>query len=424
MNVRMKKIKSQIEVPGDKSISHRALMIASISKGVSSIENFLFSHDSLSTMSCLRDLGVRIDVLDNRVRVYGNGLHSFKKYDGVLDARNSGTTIRLLSGILSGSDFSSVITGDDSLRRRPMDRIIKPLSLMGANIFSLSDNKYAPLYINGCELSAINYNMEVDSAQVKSCILFAGLHCNEESVIYENIKTRDHTERMLKYFNANINIDDKRISIRSGELQGRNISIPGDISSASFFMVLASCIQGSELIVRNVGVNHTRTGIVDVLIKMGVNVEFLNRRYNYFEEVCDIKVSGCCKLKGVLIEGDIIPRLIDEIPIICVLAAFSKGETIIKGIDELRYKESNRVKSIVDEFTKLGIEICEFDEGIKIVGGNPIKGCEVDSHNDHRIAMSLMILSCISGEDISIRNMECVDISFPGFYDVLREVIK
>lgn len=424
MNIRSKKIKSVISISGDKSISHRALMVSAISNGISTIHNFLFSQDSLATMECLRNLGIRIEVDDYKVRVFGNGLYSLKKYEGILDAKNSGTTIRIMSGILSGSNFDSIIDGDKSLRLRPMDRIIKPLSLMGGEIFSLNQDKYAPLSICGRELNSISYKMEIDSAQVKSCILFAGLYCDGVTKIVENIRTRDHTERMLGYFGGNIQINGNTILIQKGELEGREISIPGDISSASFFIVLASCIDGSELLIRDVGINETRIGIINVLRSMGANIEFINIHRNYFEEVCDIKVHGTSSLVGTLIEGDIIPTLIDEIPIICVLAVFARGETIIKDIEELKYKESNRIKSIVDGFSKLGIEIYEFDNGIRIVGGGRIKGCEVDSYNDHRIAMSFMILSVISGEDIRILNESCVDVSFPNFYDILNYVLR
>ncbi|BAK81596.1 3-phosphoshikimate 1-carboxyvinyltransferase [Candidatus Arthromitus sp. SFB-rat-Yit] len=424
MNIRSKKIKSVINIPGDKSISHRALMISSISNGVSVIHKFLFSKDSLATMECLKNLGVKIEIDDSRIKVFGNGLYSLKKYDDVLDAKNSGTTIRIMSGILSGSSFDSIIDGDESLRARPMDRIIKPLSLMGAGIYSLKKDKFAPLNISGRKLNSISYNMEIDSAQVKSCILFAGLYCDGITKIIENVKTRDHTERMINYFGGNIQIDKNVISIQRGEMEAREISIPGDISSASFFMVLASCIDGSELLIKDVGINETRTGIINVLRSMGADIEFINVHFNYFEEVCDIKVRGTSSLFGTLIEGDIIPTLIDEIPIICVLAAFAKGETIIKNIEELKYKESNRVKSIVDGFVKLGIEIYEFEDGIRIVGGGNIKGCEVNSYNDHRIAMAFMILSVLSGEDIKIINKSCVDISFPSFYEILNYILR
>ncbi|BAK56964.1 3-phosphoshikimate 1-carboxyvinyltransferase [Candidatus Arthromitus sp. SFB-mouse-Japan] len=424
MNIRNKKIKSIINISGDKSISHRALMVSAISNGISTIHNFLFSQDSLATMECLRNLGIRIEVEDYKVRVFGNGLYSLRKYEGILDAKNSGTTIRIMSGILSGSNFDSIIDGDKSLRLRPMDRIIKPLSLMGGKIYALNSDNYAPLSVCGKELNSISYKMEIDSAQVKSCILFAGLYCDGITKVSENIKTRDHTERMIGYFGGNIKINGNTILIQKGEMEGREISIPGDISSASFFMVLASCIDGSELLIKNVGINETRIGIINVLRSMGANIELVNVHCDYFEEVCDIKVYGTKFLVGTLIEGGIIPTLIDEIPIICVLAVFAKGETIIRDIEELKYKESNRIKSIVEGFSKLGIEIYELENGIRIVGGGSIKGCEVDSYNDHRIAMSFMILSVISGEDIRILNKYCVDVSFPNFYDILNYVLR
>lgn len=424
MNIINRKIRAEIRVPGDKSISHRALMISSISKGRTLIHNFLFSYDSLSTLNCLRNLGIDIYIEGDYVRVNGQGLHSYKRYDGVLDAGNSGTTMRLLCGILSGMEFDSVIDGDSSLKKRPMDRIIKPLTQMGAKIYGDKENNFAPLYIRGGNINAISYNMEVNSAQVKSSILFAGLYANGCTEVYERVRTRDHTERMLKYFGSNIIIDGGKISISKGELYGRDILIPGDLSSASFFMVLAACIDGSELVIKNVGFNETRTGIIDVLREMGVTIEIFNLHNDYLEDVCDIKIYGTSFLRPINIEGDIIPRLIDEIPIICVLAAFAEGESTIRNVEELKYKESNRVLSIVEEFRKLNIDICEIEDGIKIIGGNNINGCVVDSHNDHRIAMAISILSCISGENIEIRNRNCINISFPEFYDILESILK
>ncbi len=424
LNKRLRRIKSEISVPGDKSISHRALMISAISKGITKISNFLFSQDSMSTLKCLRNLGVNIEIDRCNVWVHGNGLYSFRFYDGVLDVGNSGTTIRLLSGILSGNKFKSIIDGDASIRRRPMDRIIKPLSLMGANIFGSDENKFAPIYIKGNDLKSINYKMEMDSAQVKSCILFAGLYADSVTKIYENVKTRDHTERMLKHFSSKITIDDKVVSIEKSELICNDVLIPGDISSASFFMVLAAGIEGSEILIRDVGINPTRTGIIDVLRIMGVDIELLNIRENCFEEICDIKVYGPRILKPISISGDIMPRLIDEIPIICVLCCFANGESVIRDIDELRHKESDRIDSIISEFKKLGIDICEIKNGIKIHGGKGIRSAVVNNHNDHRIAMALDILSNISGVEIEMHNRDCVNISFPLFYENLRKILE
>ena len=419
-----RRIKSEIGVPGDKSISHRALMVSSISIGITKISNFLFSHDSISTLNCLRDLGVKIEMNNRDILVHGNGLYSFKSYDGILDVRNSGTTIRLLSGILSGNKIKSVIDGDDSIRRRPMDRIIKPLSLMGARIFGKNGEDFAPIYIEGNDLKSICYKMEIHSAQVKSCILFAGLYGDSVTKIFESVKTRDHTERMLKYFGSQIEIEDKTISIKKSELVSNDVMIPGDISSASFFMVLAAGIEGAEILIRDVGINSTRTGIIDVLKMMGVTVELLNVRERCFETVCDVKVYGSARLNSVSIRGDIIPRLIDEIPIICVLCCFAEGVSKIENIGELRYKESDRIASIISEFRKLGVSIYEIEDGIEIHGGGKIKPAVVDSHNDHRIAMALNILTYISGVDIKIRNKDCVDVSFPLFYEKLRQILK
>ncbi len=420
----MKKIKAEIVLPGDKSISHRALMIGSISKGVTCIDNFLVSEDSLSTLSCLRNLGCDISLDGNKVKVYGNGLYSYKKYDGVLDSGNSGTTIRLLSGILSGQEFLSVISGDLSLRKRPMRRIITPLKKMGAFITGEGGDNYAPLKIKGGNLSPICYNMEVNSAQVKSSILLAGLYSSGETMVIEDIKTRDHTERMIKYFGGNISIENKTIKVKRSELYGSDLIVPGDISSGSFFMALVVKEEGSELTIRNVGLNERRTGILDVLREIGLEVKIFNLRKDSFEDVGDITIKNVGPLKPINLGGEIIPRIIDEIPIICVIASFINGESTIKDIEELKYKESNRIFSIVEEFKKLNIDICEIEGGIKIKGGRKIKGSKVYSHNDHRIAMSLNILSYISGENISIVNEECIDISFPSFHFVLRSIIK
>lgn len=424
MGRRLRRIKSEIGVPGDKSISHRALMVSSISKGITRIRNFLFSHDSISTLNCLRNLGIKIEMNNGDILVHGNGLYSFKSYDGVLNVRNSGTTIRLLSGILSGNKIKSTIDGDDSIRRRPMDRIIKPLSLMGAKILGRSKENFAPIYIEGTDLKSISYKMEIASAQVKSCILFAGLYGDSVTKVFENVKTRDHTERMLKYFGCEIDVEDKIISVRKSELIANDVLIPGDISSASFFMVLAAGIEDSEILIRDVGINSTRTGIIDILKMMGVGVELLNVREDCFEKMCDIKVYGSSKLKPVSISGDIIPRLIDEIPIICVLCCFADGVSIIRDIGELRYKESDRIASIIGEFRKLGIDIYEIENGIEIHGGGEIRPAVVDSHNDHRIAMALNILSHMSGVEVEIKNKDCVDVSFPLFYEKLHQILN
>ena len=424
MNTSLKRIKAEIEVLGDKSISHRALMIASISRGVTKINNLLFSQDSISTLNCLRNLGVKIEVEGKNVFVYGSGLFSFKAYNGTLYAGNSGTTMRLLSGILSGYKFKSIIDGDSSLRKRPMDRIIKPLSLMGADIYAENSGIYSPVHISGGNLKSISYEMEINSAQVKSSILFAGLHLDSTTTIIEKIKTRNHTEIMLKYFGANISFENGIITISSNELYSNDIFIPGDISSASFFVALAGSIFESELVIKNVGINETRIGFLHVFKKMGIRFEFLNVRENYHEKICDLKVYGTNKLNPVSVEGDIIPSLIDEIPIICVLCCFAEGQSIIRDIGELRYKESDRIKSIVREFRKLDIDICEIENGIKIIGGKKIKASKVNSYNDHRIAMALTVLRYLSGEDIVIENRNCVDVSFPSFYKIFDKILK
>ena len=424
MNKKLEGIKVEVKIPGDKSISHRAFMISSISKGKVKINNFLYSEDLISTIRCLKNLGVKIEINNKEAIVHGNGLYSLKEYSGILDARNSGTTMRLLSGILSGHKFTSVIDGDASLRKRPMDRIVKPLSLMGANIYAENSQKFSPLHIKGNDLCSIEYKMEVDSAQVKSSILLAGLYADSITKVYENVKTRDHTERMLKYFGCNINYKDNEVYIEKSDLYSKDIFIPGDISSASFLMALFACIKNSQLTIKDVGVNTTRTGIINVLVSMGVKVEFLNKREINLEEVCDIRIYGTDELKPISINGNIIPTLIDEVPIICVLCVFAKGDSYIKDINELKYKESNRIKVLVSEFKKLGINIEEIENGIKITGERKVKGAKVKSYKDHRIAMALTILAYVSGENIVIENKECVYVSFPYFYETLKEILN
>ncbi len=418
MNVIIKKIEGlygEVEVPGDKSISHRSLLFGSISEGQTTILNFLKSGDTLATLNCLRQLSVEIKEENQKIIVKGC---EYKESENVLDCRNSGTTIRLLSGILSSKPFYSVLTGDSSLIKRPMDRIIKPISMMGGEIYGRCENKYPPLTIIGKKLKGINFKMEVASAQVKSCIIFATLFADGETIIEEPYKTRDHTERMLKFFGGQIEKDKNKIIVKGNQkLKGREIFIPGDFSSASYFISASLIVPGSSILIKNVGLNPTRTGFLKIIERMGGNFEILNKREISGEPVGDIKVSYCEKLKGTEILPEEVPNVIDEIPLVAVLGSIAEGKTIVKGAKELRVKESDRIKSISTELKKLGAKIEEKEDGFIVEGAKKLKGTRVNSWNDHRIAMSLVIASFIAEGETILENIECVSISFPEFFE-------
>lgn len=411
-------IKGTITVPGDKSISHRAVMFGAISEGNTEIDGFLTGEDCLSTVRCLRDLGVEIILNGTKVFIHGKGPY-LQKSNKELFVGNSGTTIRLLMGILSGQNFETILDGDDSIKKRPMSRVIIPLRMMGAKLKALEDN-YAPVTIKGGNLKGITYNMPVSSAQVKSSIIFASLYANSETIIEEPYKSRDHTELMIKYFGGNIDIKDNKIICYPGnKLYGQKVIVPGDISSASYFIVGASILPNSEIYIKNVNINPTRTGIIDVIKKMGGNINFINKRILNNEMTSDIVVRQS-SLKGVEIGGDIIPRLIDEIPIIAVAAVFAEGKTIIRDAEELKIKESNRIKTIVKELKKMGADIEETEDGMIINGTGFLKGTIVKTYKDHRIAMSLAIAGLASDGITKIEDAECVNISYPDFYTTLN----
>ncbi|MGB9809521.1 MAG: 3-phosphoshikimate 1-carboxyvinyltransferase [Caldanaerobacter sp.] len=412
--IKKKSLKGVISVPGDKSISHRAIMIGSIAEGLTEVENFLVAKDTLSTVECMRKLGVDIEVEGNRVKVYGKGLYLSKNSE-ILDVGNSGTTIRLLMGILAGQEFETILTGDDSIKRRPMGRVIVPLTLMGAKIEAREGN-FAPVKIRGGKLRGIEYKMPIASAQVKSSIMLASLYAEGMTVIEEPTLSRNHTELMLQNFGAKIKIDGKKIFCYPGsKLKGQKIIVPGDISSAAYFIVAASLLSNSEVIIKDVNVNPTRTGIINVLRDMGGNIQLINERYVNNEKVADIVIESS-KLKGIEIGGDLIPKLIDEIPIIAVAAVFAEGITVIKNAEELKVKESNRIKSMTSELGKMGAKIFETEDGMIIEGTGFLKGAEVESYNDHRVAMSLWIAGLLAEGRTIIKKAECVDISYPDFY--------
>lgn len=414
-------LKGNIKIPGDKSISHRAVMFGSIAKGDTEITGFLKGDDCISTISCFRKLGIDINVSEDKVIVHGKGLHGLTAPEKPLYVGNSGTTIRLISGILSAQPFDSVLNGDSSIQKRPMKRVINPLAEMGAEIDS-TNNGYAPLTIHGTKLKAIEYTMPVASAQVKSSILLASLFAEGTTIINEPVASRDHTEIMLNYFGADIkNKDGVITSTPVNELYGRSLEVPGDISSAAFFMVAGLIVPNSHLIIENVGINPTRTGIIDALRAMGGYVEILNERRSGGELVGDIEVKTS-QLKATTLEGSIIPRMIDEIPVFAVAALCAEGTTFVKDAEELKVKESNRIATMSTELDKMGAIITETDDGMIIEGGQKLKGSTVYSHLDHRVAMSCATAALIADGSTTITDADCVGISFPNFYEILEKL--
>lgn len=410
---KIKKAVGQIKVPGDKSISHRAVMLGSLANGVTEISGFLKGADCLSTIDCFRKMGIDIDINGENVTVHGNGLRGLKKPDEMLYTGNSGTTTRLLCGILAGQNFDTSITGDASIQKRPMGRVVQPLSMMGAKI----ENEYCPLYITGTKLHGIDYKMPVASAQVKTAIILAGLYADGETVIHEIEKSRDHTELMLSAMGADLTVDNLDITVKpTNDLTAVNVDVPGDISSAAFFLVLGAIMPNSQITVTNVGINHTRTGIIDVLKDMGADITLENVHTSAGETVADITVRSS-SLKGTTVGGDIIPRLIDELPIIAVAAVFADGQTVIKDAQELKVKETNRIRAVVDEFNKCGIDITETDDGMIINGGKSIHGADFKTYGDHRMAMSLTVLAQLADGESTLDDSDCACVSYPTFFD-------
>lgn len=415
-----KNLQGTVTIPADKSISHRAVIFSALAKGKSIIKNFSTGQDPHSTLRIFKNLGIDIQekAINSTLIVKSTG--KLSKYSDKLDCGNSGTTMRLLSGILAGQDFDSELIGDESLSKRPMKRIIEPLTLMGANILS-NDNK-APLKIKASKLHSINYNSPIASAQVKSCILLAGLFADGKTTFTEPYISRNHTEILLKYMNANISTNETTVSIEKSELNPIEIEICGDISSAAYFIVAALIVPNSQIILKNVGLNPTRTGILDIVKQMGGNLEILSQKEVCGELVGDIKVEYS-QLKAIKISGEIIPRLIDEIPIIAVLASQADGETIIADAQDLRNKESDRISTIVNELKKLGAQIQETPDGMIINGRTELLGnCELETYHDHRLAMSLYVAGLITKKEISINGFEWVNISFPEFEELFESL--
>lgn len=414
-------LKGEITVPGDKSISHRGIMLGALANGTTSITNFLKGADCLSTISCFQKMGIEIEETENEILVHGKGLHGLSAPKEILDAGNSGTTTRLISGILAGQNFSCDLTGDASIQKRPMKRIMTPLSMMGADITSVHNNGCAPLHIKGAPLKGISYQSPVASAQVKSCVLFAGLYADGKTSVTEPFLSRNHSELMLSSFGASVQTCGTTATIEPEPvLTAQKVEVPGDISSAAFFIAAGLLIPGSELLIKNVGINPTRDGILRVCRQMGANLELLNTRTQCGEPVADILVKHS-ELNGTVIEGDLIPTLIDELPVIAVMAACANGETIVRNAEELKVKESNRLEIIVHHLSEMGCDITGTEDGMIIRGGKPLHGAVLDSHLDHRIAMSFAVAGLIADGETEITNADCVNISYPGFYrDLLR----
>ena len=421
-------LKGRVAVPGDKSISHRCIMFGSIADGITEVRNFLEGADCLATIRCFRSLGIEIEEKDTSVIVHGKGLHGLSAPDSILDAGNSGTTTRLLSGILAGQPFESRLSGDESLNSRPMKRIIDPLTRMGAHISSIPGNGCAPLRITPSSLHGIHYDSPVASAQVKSCILLAGLYADGETSVTEPSLSRNHTELMLREFGADIRtthaLDSTKAtaSIRpcSG-LYGQKITVPGDISSAAYFIAAGLIVPDSEILIENVGINPTRAGILKVCEDMGGNITLLNERTEGGEKIADILVETS-SLHGITIEGDIIPALIDEIPVIAVMAAVAEGTTVIKDAAELKVKETDRIETVTDNLKAMGCNVTPTADGMIITGGK-LRGASIHTLLDHRIAMAFSIAALVAEGTTKILDSKCVDVSYPTFYDTFEQLL-
>jgi 3-phosphoshikimate 1-carboxyvinyltransferase len=423
LKTNVKGLKGTVKVPGDKSVSHRAVMFGSIAHGTTTVSNFLLGEDCLSTISCFQKLGVTIEQKGNQVKIEGKGLEGLIEPTDILNVGNSGTTARLMLGILSSVPFHSCVIGDESIAKRPMSRVTIPLRKMGAKIDGRNNGEFTPLSIRGGQLQAIEYRSPVASAQVKSAILLAGLHADGTTSVTEPYQSRDHTERMLKAFGAEIFVDGLTISVKGKQqLIGTHIEVPGDISSAAFFLAAGAIVPNSHIVLENVGINPTRTGIIDVLKAMGANIKLDNVNDSAFEPTADITVSTS-SLRGTEISGELIPRLIDEIPIIALLATQAEGTTVIKDAKELKVKETNRIDTVVNELKKLGADIEATEDGMIIHGKTPLKGNIVNSYGDHRIGMMLSIAACIAKGEMLLENAQSIAVSYPSFFDHLDLLI-
>ena len=419
-----KSLKGEITVPGDKSISHRGVMFGAISEGITELTGFLDGADCRSTISCFRAMGIDISQDKDHVVIHGKGLHGLTAPSNMLDVGNSGTTTRLISGILAGQTFISSLNGDESIQKRPMGRIITPLTQMGANIKSIKDNGCAPLEIGGSQLHSIHYDSPVASAQVKSCVLLAGLYADGITSVTEPVVSRNHTELMLSGFGADIKSEGLTASIIGNpKLLGQKIAVPGDISSAAYFIAAGLICENSDLLIKNVNTNPTRAGIIKVALDMGGKLELLNERIVSGEPVADIHVSTS-SLHGCEISGDIIPTLIDELPVIAVMAAVASGTTIIKDAAELKVKESDRIATVTENLKGMGADVTATDDGMIIVGGKELQGTTIKTYKDHRIAMAFAVAGLIADGKTDFDDEKCPVISYPNFFETLNRLLS
>ncbi len=415
-------INGELVIPADKSISHRSIMFGAISKGTTIVNNFLKAEDCLSTIAVFKQLGVRITEKNEQIMIEGKGFEGLTAPSSRLDAGNSGTTMRLVLGILAGCPFTSEIAGDASLNRRPMERVMKPLREMGADLQGTAEAEFPPLKVTGNTLHGIEYHMPIASAQVKSAILFAALQAEGTTEIIEKEQSRNHTEEMIKQFGGKIQVEGKEILVAGPQqLIGQEVTVPGDISSAAFYLVAASILANSEVLLKQIGINPTRTGILDVLMQMGANIE--ERQLDEQNQAADLIVRSA-QLHACEIQGEIIPRLIDELPIIALAATQATGTTIIRDAQELKVKETNRIDATAEELTKMGANIEPTEDGLIIHGPTPLHGATVDSHGDHRIGMMLQIAALLTAEPVELLNPEAVNISYPEFFTDLAKLVQ
>ena len=413
-------LRGELAVPGDKSISHRSVMFGALSEGITEAENFLTGADCLSTISCFRQMGISVEQNGTSVVVHGKGLHGLTRPSGIIDAGNSGTTVRLLSGILAGQPFDSMIIGDASIQKRPMKRVMTPLSQMGASITSVHENGCAPLQIKGSPLHGIHYLSPVASAQVKSCVLLAGLYADTPTSVTEPAISRNHSELMLRYFGADIQCEGTTSTVLPDpRLVGQKVNVPGDISSAAYFIAAALLVPGSEVLLKNVGINPTRDGMLRVVRAMGGDVTLVNENTDGAEPCADLLIRSS-SLHATTIEGELIPTLIDELPVIAVLAAFAEGTTVIKDAAELKVKESDRIAVMTENLKRMGADVEPTDDGMIIHGGRPLHGATISPYLDHRIAMSFAVAALAADGETDIQDADCVKISYPGFYTDLE----
>ncbi|HIA15027.1 MAG TPA: 3-phosphoshikimate 1-carboxyvinyltransferase [Nitrospirales bacterium] len=415
-------INSAISIPGDKSITHRAVIFSAMAEGTCTIRGYCDGEDCFRTINAIRALGVSIEVSKTELRVFGKGLWGFSEPQHLLDCGNSGTSMRLLTGLLSGQDFFSVLTGDRSLRQRPMGRIVTPLRQMGAMVSGRKGGELAPLAIQGVRLSGVSYTSPIASAQVKSAILIAGLLAEQPTTFHEPARSRDHTERVLQYFGVQLDHEsDTTIRLHPSALTARDVAVPGDFSSAAFFIVAGLILPDSRITIRNVGLNHTRVGLLDILKTMGASIQTLNIHDDAGEPVGDIHIQSS-QLEGTDIDPKDMLRAIDEFPILCVAAALAKGHTRITGMEDLRVKESDRITTMAQALGRVGVDVDEHPDGLVIHGRGQLHGAECPSHGDHRVAMAMAIAGLNALETTTITDIDCIQTSFPGFLNELQQI--